>query len=509
MTLRRISLWLISSLLVLTIPVRTSAQTETLVIGGKGTPWGQVVEEWVALDDTTAPGTIQTRELKPWENIVGKNKINIFGFKWHIGKGEPGVYVLRPLEAKLGLNPRFWKREGILADPRLIDGDESTYMAAIHAVPREEYNALATATYSGYEMGYTVLDWEVFTMDLGIVVPVNRIRFFPPQQGRDRWGGLYKNDAPQAYEVSVALHPQDYLLLKREETYVAPDWILHSLDKVLERTFSNSKSIVEITFPPEPLRFIRIKLNLMPQTYALAEIEVYGEGFPPVSRYTSKVIDFEKPVNFGRIFYKFIKFRKTPDGELIEDADAPVRLILETKSGLDDSPWAYHLIGELGEEKEVTRKEYRLALPPKEGYSGSAGSKVPRFGTQASITEDRENWDARSSPYAQSGDEIQSSDGRQYLQFMFSIESDDIFATGRLDSVAFEYSPLLVKRVWGEVSLLDEPNPSGGVVEIPAGVDTTFSYDIKAKFDTLGQSGFDGINIDVPPETKFLRLEMG
>jgi hypothetical protein len=266
---------------------------------------------------------------------------------------------------------------------------------------------------------------------------------------------------------------------------------------------------VEITFPPELLRFIRIKLNLMPQTYALAEIEVYGEGFPPVSRYTSEVINFGTPVNFGRIFYKFTKFRKTPDGELIEDADAPVRLSLETKSGLDDSPWAYHLIGELGEEKEVTRNEYRLALPPKEGFSGSAGSKVPRFGTQASITEDRENWDARSSPYAQSGEEIQSSDGRQYLQFMFSIESDDIFATGRLDSVAFEYSPLLVKRVVGEVSLLDEPNPSGGVAEVPAGVDTIFSYDIRAEFDASNQSGFDGINMDVPLETKFLRLEMG
>ena len=46
----------------------------------------------------------------------------------------------------------------------------------------------------------------------------------------------------------------------------------------------------------------------------LSEIEVYGEGFAPETSYRTSVIDLGAPVNFGRIFWEFEKFRKTPGG---------------------------------------------------------------------------------------------------------------------------------------------------------------------------------------------------
>ena len=469
------------------------------MIGGGGKPWREVAWQSVALDYMAVPGAVQPRELKPWENILtpppgGKELTNIFGLEWYL-RGKRGIEA----EMKtLGLNPRFWQAENSWVPRELVDGDTLSCMTLKTLVPRDEYYRLGTVTGGAWEFGYAILDQEVYTIDLGIIVPVNRIRFFPPQSGVDRRGGLYRNDFPQAYEVSVALRPEGYLLTETEQV---PNYAYYSLEKVVARTTANSKSIVEVTFPTEFVRFIRLKFNLMPQTYTLAEVQVYGEGFPPQTRYTSRAISFGRPVNFGRVFYKFTKFRRTAPGEYLEDPSAPVRLVLETRSGSDDTPVAYHVIGEFGDEVEVSEKEYRRATPPQ------VGLLLP--GMRGSVTEDTKNWDPWSSPYRESGEEVRSSDGREYLQFRFSIESEDPFALGRLDSIAFEYSPLLAAKVLGEVSLAGEPNPPKGVLEVPAGVDTTFVYDIRAEFTSPDQGGFDGVTLEVPPGTRFLKLEMG
>ena len=57
-------------------------------IGGSGRSWVQSAQHWVALDDTTTPGAIQPKELKPWENIFLSQspERNIFGFEWHFVK---------------------------------------------------------------------------------------------------------------------------------------------------------------------------------------------------------------------------------------------------------------------------------------------------------------------------------------------------------------------------------------------------------------------------------------
>ena len=486
----------IVGLLLLCIPTWASGKTDRLVVGGVGMSWDQVALEITALDyDGVLGGAIQPRELHPSENILtplpgGQKLTNIFGLGIHLGKRE-----LELLDRKLGRNPRFWMRDNTKPPPEIMDGDASTSFILTQLVSREEYNALSTQTGSAWEMGYRPLDYGVYTIDLGIPLPVNRIRFYPPQQGVDRRGIPNKNNAPQGYEVSVALHPQDFLL-SSVESY---PW--RSLDHVIERTLANSKSMVDLTFPVEPIRFIRINLSLMPQAYTFAEIEVYGEGFPPTTSYISDALDFGEPVNFGRIFWKFTKFRRTPDGEEVADPDAPVRLILETRSGLDDSPLAYYVVGEFGEQKEVTEKQYRRA------DSKQSGLSLP--GMRSAVAEDLKNWGPWSSPYDTSGEDLRSSDGRRFLQFRFTIESDEVFASGRLDSIAFEYAPLLAGRVVGEVSSADQPTPSGGVTEVPAGVEETFVYDIRAEFDAPDQSGFDGIRIDVPPESRFVRLEMG
>ncbi|MBI2505012.1 MAG: hypothetical protein HYW07_17475 [Candidatus Latescibacteria bacterium] len=469
------------------------AERSTYTIGGAGRGWGEVTQYRVALDDTTLPGAIQPEELKPWENIVvgAAPLTNIFGFEWHRGKGGLGVFG-----RELGLNPRFWIAGGGQPPPEIIDGDERTSSGLLQLVPQEELAQYNTATSSAYEAGIRDVNYEIYTLDLGIPVPVERIRFFPPQQGVDRRGVPNKNDAPQGFEVSVALHPEEFLLLEGESL----PW--HSLEQVVERTLANSRSIVEVNFPLQAIRFIRLNLSLMPQFYTLAEIQAFGAGFPPITRFTSRAIDFGEPVNFGGISYAFHKFRQAPDGSQREDPQAPARLVLETKSGLDDTPLAYFVVDELGGDREVSQKEYERAPPPRIDRSDL---RLP--GIRSAIAEDRKTWTPWSSPYSSSGAPNRSADGRRFLQFRFALESDEVMAFGRLDSLSFEYSPLLAAEVLGEISLVRDP--ASRIAEVLAGREEIFACDIRASFGAPGQAGFDGVRLDVPPGSRFIGLEMG
>ncbi|MYF92212.1 MAG: hypothetical protein F4184_08930 [Gemmatimonadetes bacterium] len=68
-------------------------------------------------------------------------------------------------------------------------------------------------------------------------------------------------------------------------------------------------------------------------------------------------------MNFGRIFWEFEKFRKTP-GELepMPAPDAPSSLVLETRTGRDDTPKAYYIISDIGPERQVEEEVYNKAL---------------------------------------------------------------------------------------------------------------------------------------------------
>lgn len=473
----------LGSLFVLLI-LWTNAEAEIahLVIGGAGTPWADLVEQWIALDDTTYPGAIQPREIRSGENILrsaqakeGEQK-NIFGYGWSVYKGQ------RDMEAReyeLGWHPRIWSGGAAEASGSagLIDGDGSR------------------PAYSGSS------GW--LTVDLGIALPVDRVRFFPPQQGMDKAGRLYKDLYPRGYAVSLALMPVDWLLYEAEKDALG-SIVYHPLHDVVKETFGNTEAIIGVGFEPRFARFVRLFIGGVIQDFSLAEIEVYGRGFPAVARYISKPIPFTNPVSFGKVWWKFIRFRRTSDGEIIEDPDAPVRFRLQTRSGMDDDPKVYHVYDELGKQQVVDRATYRAAPS---AVTGAHQVGVP--GYRGAVIEDTENWDPWSSLYRYPGEDMRSLDARAYLQFKLTVETDDPFAFGRLDSLAFEYAPLLAGNVVGELSLLEQPDPPGGILQIPTGVITTFAYDVRATFDSPEQSGFDAIELDVPPNTAFLRLEMG
>ncbi|MEW6755125.1 MAG: FlgD immunoglobulin-like domain containing protein [Candidatus Latescibacterota bacterium] len=492
------------------------AQRDAMVIGGvSGRSWSEVADRLplVGLEDTTRPGAVQARQLDPGENIVHSparagELYNVLGFFWVLYKERARF---EGAGGELGVHPRLWEGDYIFdptlgyavgstapkAIPGFIDGDPTTALKVVTYLP---YVDLVRGNYwYGTGRSYGWLHGAYWTMDLGLPVPVNRIRFYPPQQGLDEYQSLYKNDFPRAYEVSVGSTPHSWLIYDQEGIY-------HTLEYLVARMLGNAESIVDLRFPTQPVRFVRLSFNLAPQTFTLAEVEVYGEGFPPRTTYLSQALDFGRPVNFGRVTYGFTRLTLGADGAVVESPQAPVELLLSTKTGTDDQPVNYYLVSDLGRPVKVSRQEYRDATT-----RGSAralyGQGLP--GTQAGTSDDVENWDGWTSPYRTSGEEVRSADARRYLQLRFTIDSQDVYASGRLDSIAVEYSPLLADTLVGEVSLLDQPQPGGGVAEVPLGADTLFAYDVRARFAGGAVPGFDALRLDLPWGGHFVGLEMG
>ena len=273
----------------------------------------------------------------------------------------------------------------------------------------------------------------------------------------------------------------------------------HPLDEIIASTFANNISVVSLATDLRFTRFLRFKFGEVSTTTLLAEIEVFGRGYPQEARYISAPHSFGQAVSLGRVTWKFTRYRLLPSGAITADPTAPVQLNLQTRAGFDDNPKTFFIFDDLGRLVEVDEKTYFDSPRVVERFSeGIAGFRAKR-------DDDIENWNNWSVNYQASGDEIRSSDGAEFLQFRFTITTEDPLAFGVLDSLAFEVSPLLADRALAEIAL-DGRAGVDGAVEVPLGVAQRFAYHIRTEAGTTDRAGFDGIELEVPPGTRFLDL---
>ena len=338
-----------------------------------------------------------------------------------------------------------------------------------------------------------------YSFDLGLLVPVKRVVFFPPEKGRTTTRGssglLIKDLYPRQYVVSGASDPQSWLL-----SSTAGD-----LTTVLGSNFNQNERIANVEFDTQFLRFFRVRFPL--RGY-IAEVQFYGEGFAPQTRYVSRLFDMGEPVNFGRLHFDFEVFRSPGFAqEPVRDSSAEVEIAFEARSGSDDTPRVYHIITDIGGEKEVSEKEYSRAPATLLLFGNSDANVIP--GQRGSVVDDVQNWSFWSAPHTRSGEEIQVPDGRQFVQFQAFIRSQEVFSFGRLNSVTIEFSPLLADMVIGEVALLAEPKPLSGRAEVPMGELVTLTYDVRADFTSAEQAGFNAIRLRTPEAVDLQRFEMG
>ncbi|MYI61827.1 MAG: hypothetical protein F4105_09205, partial [Gemmatimonadetes bacterium] len=413
---------------------------------------------------------------------------NIFGLSWAEGQTTGKAFGFQA-----GVDPRFWHGGYSREEAVVIDGDPETAISLRQLIgegPVQVFNQNLR------------LQEEVWTFDLVLETPINRILFFPRQSGVDKRGIPNKQGSPRAYRLSIQNEAEEFLL---EGSEPIPKRTLATL---IEETKSNTKSRVDVSFPLQPARFIRLDLSLADQFYSMAEFQVYGEGVPTNVNYVSTAIPFDEPVNFGEITYSFRALRRDREADvLVEDPEGDARLLIETRSGTDDTPLAYYVVDDFGRDKEATESEWqRASLPRRESLS-------VRYPNQRSVVlDDETNWSPWSSPYRSSGQLNRSPDGRQYLQFRATFLTDDVLSIGRLDSLQFEISPLLASSLMGEVSLAGAASmgltTEAQPAEFPVGERRQLHFDIAADFSSDAQ-GFDAVRLTVPFGTRFEGLRMG
>ena len=452
---------LVALALLLLAPRFAEAQVERWVLGTGDNGWEELAElmggMWVV------GGSLQPYELDPAVNIAlgekkGSSRADVFGNPW--GGERAGPHAARLIPGQ----PEVLGDNGFIYT---VDGDTTRSVAIV----------------SGFY--YYNLGWEL---------PINRIRFFAPAEGRTQTddrkritpGLPLKNAYPKLYEVWAAIDGERF---KQGQ-----------FDLLLEQNLNQTTRIANARFPTQPLQFIFLNF---PQLGVIAEVEFYGEGFVQKSQYISKVIDIGEPVNFGRAIPYFNGFSKESIDSEPELLPAnPISFSLETQTGRDDTPQIYSIYTELRTEREVSFAEWDKA--PRDDYvrPRARGPERP----------DVDNWSFWSVPQEASGGEgleILSPDNRQYLKINFTMKSEDLFTYGQMDSLVVEYSPLLVDAVVGEVALQDEPQPLGRKTEVPLGEERIFTFDVRADFESATKSGFDALRLHTPARVQFIGLEMG
>ena len=429
-------------------------------------PWAAWTGQRRMMDDATDPAALQPRELKPGENLLPQ-----LGpwYRWR----SPGESTYRSGDL------RIWRGINYLrprAEPRdFVDGDLATFFSA----------------HSYYDPN------EFYTLDLGAPVPVNYFAFHPPE-GRDALTQepYRPNFAFAKYELSGSRDPAG--VAKEEGTHYRP------LDILLASVDLNTEAVVQIEFPLQYLRFLRIYFfpddSPFYTKFALAELEVSGRGFPPRAVWTSQVIDLGQEVNIGRVRFGASKWRRA--GEQIAAApDAPTAAQVEIKTGLDPTPTGYHGYDDIGRLVEVTQSAYdRLKQriwpwdPPAVGWRGP-------------IFDDADHWSFWSPPLRHSGELPRVPSGR-YAQVRLTLTTETLWDFTRLDWLAIEYSPLLAERVLGEVAAAGDLRPTGHIAEVPVGQKIELICDLRAEF-AAAQAGFDAVRLALPSASALLGLEMG
>ena len=422
--------------------------------------------------------------------LIGAGPVQAEVSVWRVGEGGSSWSDLSSVSAAVDFeNPKVIQPNGFMAGENIakaihwMDGQPDDFTAEGQAYVWDrcavkESNLVMVDGDSTTSTGERFKEFgvnqrgRIFYFDLGASYPANRIVFYPSPEG--------KEDFVRAFEISI----NDGRNFSKEG---------RPIYTVLRRVEVNTEPTVVIEFPLQLLRFIEMR-TLASNPFEIAEVEIYGLGFVPKASYLSELIAFEQPVNFGELSLKV-----SIVGDRMPREEAEVSAVVQVRNGADDTPLVYYRVDpETGSEEEVSEKEYAV---------------LSQF-EQGPIRNDGAHWSPWSNPIRLEAEGVFSypldflPGPRRYFQFrvFFTGTSTEVL---RLHSLSVTYSPALAQKAVGEVALLGEPDPPGGAATTPTGIETFFTYDVRAQFDAQRAGGFDGIRIETSEEPGDITLAMG
>jgi hypothetical protein len=302
-------------------------------------------------------------------------------------------------------------------------------------------------------------DGTSMVIDLGAVLPINRLRFLGVSDSFLR-----------AYELFV--HDGDPSELRDGVPIAYVNQVASNLEQ--------DEPDIEVEIPLQFVRFIRL-ISRTTQEFTITEAEVFGDGFAPSGDYISDIIDLGVPANIGRIL-------------LATQTDEPTNVILQTRSGSVPDPLVYY------RKTEVIQGEDRaeeIIIP--------VGTPEARAEYDALVNADKgdprdniDEWSPWSAPYEDLTGDFLSPGNRRYVQFRLIFSSQDARQGAAVASFEFEYSaPTLAEAAVGEV----------WPAEVTLGEVESFDYYIASTFGA-DNSGFDRIEIRTPFPSEVRDVEL-
>ena len=296
--------------------------------------------------------------------------------------------------------------------------------------------------------------WHEWYIDLGGLVPVNRIRFYPRAE--------YPFRALPTFELSINDGDPEHRDIKEQ-----PLKQIVLLSR--KRMESSPSSVVDVRFPMEYVRYVGIS-PYYPEIlsiYEMEELEVYGEGYVPYASYLSDLIDMGDLASWGKIRWT---------GRRDKDA----KVLIHTRTGMDDDPDVYWM--KTGREDRLSNKGPTGAPLTKKEYD-----QLP-LKVKGPITYDTESWSFWSAPYdfdaGLTGVGIISPGPRRYVQLRIDFVSTRTDG-GYIEQLGFDYSkPPVATDAVGEIW----PD------EVELGERTEFVYALRPDLRAT-DLGFDGVEI--------------
>ena len=292
-------------------------------------------------------------------------------------------------------------------------------------------------------------DGTSMLIDLGAILPINRIRF---QGNREIF--------LRAYELFV--HDGNPAQL-REGLPIA---FINQVSSNLEQ----GEPDIDVQIPLQFVRFIRL-ISRSGQEFILEETEVFGDGFAPTGSYLSDVIDLGQAANFGQI-------------RLQTRVDPLTNVVLQTRTGIVPDPKVYYRKTEVFEGEDRQEEAILPVGSPeaKEEYDDLTSSN------KGQIIDNIDEWSPWSAPYEDFFGAMLSPGNRRYVQFRLSFSSDDARQSAFVDSFAFDYSiPTLAQELIAEVT----------PATVTLGESNTFDYFIRSQIGNAND-GFDRVKIQTP-----------
>jgi hypothetical protein len=293
-------------------------------------------------------------------------------------------------------------------------------------------------------------------LDLGLPFGVDSLSFYASVD--------YPSWFVEGYEIFFKSDDTDLAI--PTDQYGSGSWY-HALKDwklVAEKSELIGQDTVRVKIPLEVARYVALSdfINISERHWTMAELEVWGVGYPLRATFTSNIIDLGRLVNVGRIFWSV---ENTPESGVS----------LRTRFGRTPDPNLYYRrtgIGPSGR-TPVSRGEYDR-LQEQE---------------RSSVEPDLRNWTPWSAPVETNAQRVASKGAARWFQFFLEFQSTSPFARSTVDSVALEVSSALIAQ-----EVIGELTPH----RVDPGAVTRFTYAVKPTAFQPGDLGFDALRIWTP-----------